>query len=567
MDVVTSGTMIPETSATAEGDLGRTPFAHLMVYALDRCLTGALFLTEATGTTHAVRLERGVPVKVRPGDDHALLGAILVERGAVTEEALARALASKGRLGDVLLLADDVEPDALATALDEQFMRRMVRLYALGPDTVYRYYDGHVELADWGEAAEVDPLAQLWAGLREHADASTKLEATLERLGATPLAVRADATLDRFGFAGPDGEAVELVRANAIALPDLCAYDAASPELLRRLVYALVITRQLDLGGGAPVSDSTEAAAAEAPADEPAPKAPIGVARVALKRVKRAVAAAPDLPGDGERAAISPRASRRRDASSSPDSGPVSERRLEDEGAPVSGRLGEGERPPASGRRTEDGRSPSSGRRTEDEGPSPSRADAADPATRARPASSAPPADAEIAAADAAQPSAAVPAEAPSVGLAGYDEPASGLRIAVDPLLPVAELLRAAEEKLQMKDVAAALELAERAYAKEPDSSDAAALRALARLQLPGADAKALAVELDERVTDDRPHLRARHARALLRRRLGDDAGAMRDLRRVLELDPGHADAARELAVLESRQAAPGGLLSRLFRR
>ena len=402
MDVVTSGTMIPETSATAEGDLGRTPFAHLMVYALDRCLTGALFLTEATGTTHAVRLERGVPVKVRPGDDHALLGAILVERGAVTEEALARALASKGRLGDVLLLADDVEPDALATALDEQFMRRMVRLYALGPDTVYRYYDGHVELADWGEAAEVDPLAQLWAGLREHADASTKLEATLERLGATPLAVRADATLDRFGFAGPDGEAVELVRANAIALPDLCAYDAASPELLRRLVYALVITRQLDLGGGAPVSDSTEAAAAEAPADEPAPKAPIGVARVALKRVKRAVAAAPDLPGDGERAAISPRASRRRDASSSPDSGPVSERRLEDEGAPVSGRLGEGERPPASGRRTEDGRSPSSGRRTEDEGPSPSRADAADPAPRARPARAGPPPGPGVAAAGAA---------------------------------------------------------------------------------------------------------------------------------------------------------------------
>src|SRR6185503_20034035 len=110
--------MTREEGEAVEGDLGRTPFAHLLVYALDRRLTGALFLRlpgdgAAEPIVHVVRFARGAPVKVRPGDGYAKLGELLVEAGAVSERTVTAALATKGLLGDVLLLAGCLDRDTL----------------------------------------------------------------------------------------------------------------------------------------------------------------------------------------------------------------------------------------------------------------------------------------------------------------------------------------------------------------------------------------------------------------------------------------------------------------------
>src|SRR4051812_6689798 len=111
---------MPDTAATAEGALDRTPFAHLLVYAADRRLTGVLFLTEPGGTEHAVRFARGAPVKVRPGDRFALLGEMLVEEGALDPATLAEALKTQGLLGDVLLLAGCIDRDVLEGIAEQQ---------------------------------------------------------------------------------------------------------------------------------------------------------------------------------------------------------------------------------------------------------------------------------------------------------------------------------------------------------------------------------------------------------------------------------------------------------------
>src|SRR5262245_33420409 len=141
---------MPDTTATAEGDLDRTPFAHLLVYAADRRLSGVLFLEEPGGVEHVVRFARGAPVKVRPGDRYALLGEMLVEAGALDRATLAEALKTQGLLGDVLLLAGCVDRDVLEHVAEQQFVRRMVRLFALPRQTTYRYCDGHFELCDYG---------------------------------------------------------------------------------------------------------------------------------------------------------------------------------------------------------------------------------------------------------------------------------------------------------------------------------------------------------------------------------------------------------------------------------
>ncbi len=315
--MIISATMA-EASATAEGELARTPLAHLLVYALDRRLTGAMFLAAPTGPDHVIRLVRGVPVKVRPGDRFALLGEMLVEAGAIDAPTVQAALATQGLLGDVLLLAGRIERDVLERVAEAQFVRRLVRLFGLPPSTGYRYYEGHDELAEYGgDPCCLDPLALIWAGLRAHGEASTMIDSTLARLGDSALRLHPATSVARFGLEAVEASMVDALSASPLTLGELGA--AFPPDVVRRFVYALTITRQLELGTGhvplgadAPPSARGHAPAPAPPASTPSsvpptqPAAQTAVARLALKStVHRLGAAAPDSPGDGERGTVS----------------------------------------------------------------------------------------------------------------------------------------------------------------------------------------------------------------------------------------------------------------------
>jgi hypothetical protein len=290
------------TLTVYEGELARTPFAHLLVYAFDHRLTGALFLKEPLGTQHVVSFERGAPVKVRPGDGYALLGRLLVEAGAITEGTLEGALSVPALLGDALLVGGVIDNGTLESVAEAQFLKRMVRLFGLPPETTYRYIDGSDELSDWGGGnATTDPLALLWAGLREHARASTMMDGTLERLGRGALALHASAPLSRFVFDPPELDVAVTIRERARPLDELIACGVAPEEVVRRIVYALAITRSIDFGHGVmPVGLSDDADAPEESESSSRPSStPVG--RVRLRRIaQRAGAAAPDAPGSGE---------------------------------------------------------------------------------------------------------------------------------------------------------------------------------------------------------------------------------------------------------------------------
>lgn len=325
--------------ATAEGDLERTPFAHLLVYAADRRLTGAMILDEPGGAEHVIQLDRGAAVKVRPGDGFALFGDLLVEDGLVSRETVDAALATRGLLGDVLLLSGCVDAGTLEWVAEVQFVKRMVRLFALPPDTRYRYFEGHAALSGWGgEPACVDPLALLWAGLREHGARSSRLEPMLERLGAAPLRLHPALVPGRFGFRGPELDAIERMQQEAPTLEDLLASGIAPAEALRSLVYALLITRYVELGNGmAPVGVSPSMRPGGASGSQPQQQ----IGRMQLRpTLHRLGAAAPDPVGDGERAPLSVR-SRGRD--------PRAEPHIDDEPSGVTG-------PPSSSMRSITGR-------------------------------------------------------------------------------------------------------------------------------------------------------------------------------------------------------------------
>ena len=142
---------------------------------------------------------------------------------------------------------------------------------------------------------------------------------------------------------------------------------------------------------------------------------------------------------------------------------------------------------------------------------------------------------------------------------------------APDPLagLSLADLVVRARDRLSERDPRGAIAACEAARKAAPGDPDAIALESWARSQLGGADLKRLTVALDEVLNEHEAHVEARFYRALLRKRLGDKGGATSDLRRVLEIVPGHESATRELATFETKEKAKErpSLFGRLFKR
>ncbi len=478
------------------GSLAQVPFSHLLIELFDKRHTGALYLeeprpappAEAATAPHVIRFVRGAPVKLKPGDRHALLGELLVRSGAITEATLTEALKLRGLLGDVLLVAEAIDRQTLERTLERQLATRMVRMFALPPETTFRFVEGDRALADWGgEPASVDPLATLWLGLRYHGEHSSAMEPTLARLGEKPIRLHPAIQPGRFGFVGDELAAMRAIQAGPITLPELIASGIAPARVLRRMAYALMVARALpDVSGGPPVGvDDTAARGFTSNARA------LSVVGLRAITVPRFPMAALDEAGDGERG---PGARRREDTV--PNDTVTRSRHTT-------------VMPP-----------PSSGSRVPVNAPTPA---------------------------------------TPTLGRSSRREIPVGL--------PAAALFQLATQWLAELDLPNATKACALAHQSEPTHPDYAALHVRLRAMMPGADLRALVGLLDPVIAAHDEHVHARYVRALLRVRLGEDAAALRDLKRVLDMDPTHRDAKRDIDVVEARQKKSAGVLSRLFKR
>ncbi|MDF3071143.1 MAG: tetratricopeptide repeat protein [Polyangiaceae bacterium] len=246
--------------ATATGNLQATPFGHLLVYLLDRGLTGSLVLEEPSGDKHAIWFDAGAPAKVKTATPVTYLGQVLVEQRAITREVYERtlqgALHERRLHGQVLLETGAVPMRTVRDALREQLARQVLWLFKLSPATAYGYYDQVNFLERWGapEGLRVRPLALIWRGLRKHASAA-EIEAVTGRLGQRPIELHVDAPIRRFRFEASEQALIDVLRAKPQSLSSLVGSGLASPDDVKRLVYVLVILRQLELGvpGAEPV--------------------------------------------------------------------------------------------------------------------------------------------------------------------------------------------------------------------------------------------------------------------------------------------------------------------------
>jgi len=246
----------PPTVPTAQGSFAKTPFPHLLVYALERALSGTfeLHLPAPGGSMQSVAtmlVIQGVPAKLRTTDGVHYLGDVMAELGLVSPEAVKASqerMAESPRLqGQILKELGAVDDSRLDAGVRAQLDRKLEHLFGLPAETVFSYYDGIDALQRYGgPPTPIDPLPALWRGVRQ-APAWEHVDATLRRVGASAVRIGPNAQLDRFQFTRVEVGALDLLRQRPMRVTDLASSKVIGPSVAQLLVYVLVITKQVEL--------------------------------------------------------------------------------------------------------------------------------------------------------------------------------------------------------------------------------------------------------------------------------------------------------------------------------
>jgi len=273
---------------TAEGTFAKTPLAHLLIYMLDQRLTGTTMFQAPDGLTHAIYFHDGGPAKVRTGTTVAPIDRVLLEMGLLDEATLRGTLMeiSKKKIlhGRHLVMKGLLDRENIVEALRLQVMRKTTYLFELPAETRYAYYKDLNLLASFGgpELTPCEPLAAIMAGIRLRAN-DPMVDATLLRIAGRPLAIHIDAELRRLQLQRDERSVVDLLRTRRMTLAEILDAGVAQQRIVRLTIYALAITRYLDLGiagSRAPVGinrdrpaviEAPQVAIREQPAAAPAP--------------------------------------------------------------------------------------------------------------------------------------------------------------------------------------------------------------------------------------------------------------------------------------------------------
>jgi curved DNA-binding protein CbpA len=217
---------------TAQGTLGKTPFAHLLLYAHDRRLTGTL--------------------------------AIWPEQNA-----------EGGRGQDRLFLQDGAvvavrSPQPFASAYEA-----VVALFAR-MDGPYGFYADQNLLGSSEDVLRgaIDTYTALSHGLRTHAREAV-IDGVLLKIGPRALRVRKGLPIERLALPSAQHALVEQLQNNKASLDELMRNREVAPHDLRRLLYLLTLIRGIETAEDqSSLTGLTMETMPPAPADRKAPSEP-----------------------------------------------------------------------------------------------------------------------------------------------------------------------------------------------------------------------------------------------------------------------------------------------------
>ena len=301
----------PPTAPTAQGSFAKTPFPHLLVYALERALTGTFELHFGATSLATILVVQGVPAKIRLSEPVHFLGDIMAELGMVSGDAVRaaheRIAHNPGLMGQVLKELGAADEARVEAGVRAQLDRKIEHLFGLTTDTVFSYYDNFDALAGYGgPPTPLDPFPALWRGVRQ-TPAWEHVDATLRRVGASAVRIAPNANIDRFQFTRVEVGALELLRQRPMRVVDLANSKVIGPSAAQLLIYVLVITKQVDLVETpsmrpqvAPAQAVPQRAPGSAPGSSPGPMtAPSGQAFARVQLQAKPLMRAPLIVEEG----------------------------------------------------------------------------------------------------------------------------------------------------------------------------------------------------------------------------------------------------------------------------
>jgi len=239
----------PRPEPIARGTLSHTPFAHILVYVLERKLQGTLELQD-----HKDRLliyfRDGAPAKVDTTRDSRRLGEILLDAGVINAKQLRDSVEEMKKTGElhgqVLVRMGFIDGAALVTGITDQMTRKMVHGFVM-TEAAYAFYQG-VNLITGGssELVSLDPFALLMTGVRLHGDAMP-LNATVNTLRDRSFFLADADAIARYRFTREERSLCRKLLESPQDLESLKKWDVLDAETMKRMLYVLIITKTLQV--------------------------------------------------------------------------------------------------------------------------------------------------------------------------------------------------------------------------------------------------------------------------------------------------------------------------------
>jgi tetratricopeptide (TPR) repeat protein len=141
-----------------------------------------------------------------------------------------------------------VKEGQVQAALREQVSRKLRHIAGLPPDTKYGYYEAHDSLRGWGREPSrgVDPFPVLWGMLREFPPWD-HVNAALGRIATSRLRMRPGVDGVRLGLAGEELAAIELLRSKPQRVSEIARAAQLNERNAQLLAYLLLATKQVEV--------------------------------------------------------------------------------------------------------------------------------------------------------------------------------------------------------------------------------------------------------------------------------------------------------------------------------
>ena len=223
------------------GDLAQTPLAAILLEAWNLRLAGELTVHQASGESRLF-FRDGVPVGAQTFAGFHPLGQILLGQGAIDIETLGRSLSEMARTGrrqgEVLVEMGAVRQEAVDRALEAQQAGYVLLIAGLG-DGAFRF-TVDAPVPEWADRALVAPLRAVVDALASPQAASLVHSSLAQAEGPVALGSGYADLASSFSWTEPEAAAVRKLAAAASA-KEILASPGLSREQSRAVLAALLL--------------------------------------------------------------------------------------------------------------------------------------------------------------------------------------------------------------------------------------------------------------------------------------------------------------------------------------